>query len=70
MTTLEARRTMGSGPLSARYDDALGYASEHHRKQLRKGSRVPYLTHLMSVSALVLKHGGTKKSFQNAGSWR
>jgi (p)ppGpp synthase/HD superfamily hydrolase len=60
MTTLEARRTMGSGPLSARYDDALAYASEHDRKQLRKGSQVPYLTHLMSVSALVLEHGGSE----------
>ncbi|MGY1728085.1 HD domain-containing protein [Geodermatophilus sp. SYSU D01062] len=58
MTSLEDRRTMGSGPLSSRYDEALAYASEHHRNQLRKGSRVPYLTHLMSVSALVLEHGG------------
>jgi (p)ppGpp synthase/HD superfamily hydrolase len=58
MTTLEDRKEMGSGPLSTRYDDALAYASRHHREQLRKGSRVPYLTHLMSVSALVLEHGG------------
>jgi (p)ppGpp synthase/HD superfamily hydrolase len=60
MTTLKERKDMGSGPLSTRYDDALAYASEHHRKQLRKGSRVPYLTHLMSVSALVLEHGGSE----------
>ncbi|MGY1606380.1 HD domain-containing protein [Geodermatophilus sp. SYSU D00700] len=60
MTTLEDRKTMGSGPLSSRYDEALAYASEHHRKQLRKGSRVPYLTHLMSVSAMVLEHGGSE----------
>ena len=59
MTTLEERKDMGSGPLSTRYDEALAYASEHHRKQLRKGSQVPYMTHLMSVSALVLEHGGT-----------
>ncbi|PRY39345.1 HD domain-containing protein [Geodermatophilus tzadiensis] len=60
MTTLEERKDMGSGPLSTRYDEALAYASEHHRKQLRKGSRVPYMTHLMSVSALVLEHGGSE----------
>jgi (p)ppGpp synthase/HD superfamily hydrolase len=60
MTTLEERKEMGSGPLSTRYDDALAYASRHHREQLRKGSRVPYLTHLMSVSALVLEHGGSE----------
>ena len=58
--TLEARRSMGSGPLSERFDDALLYASRHHREQLRKGSRVPYMTHLMSVSGLVLEHGGTQ----------
>jgi (p)ppGpp synthase/HD superfamily hydrolase len=58
--TLEARRSMGSGPLKERFDDALLYASRHHREQLRKGSRVPYMTHLMSVSALVLEHGGTE----------
>ncbi|SHG42405.1 HD domain-containing protein [Geodermatophilus nigrescens] len=51
---------MGSGPLSGRYGEALAYASEHHRTQLRDSSRVPYLTHLMSVSALVLEHGGTE----------
>ncbi|MCF6508703.1 HD domain-containing protein [Blastococcus sp. MG754426] len=51
---------MGSGPLSERFDEALLYASRHHREQLRKGSRVPYMTHLMSVSALVLEHGGTE----------
>jgi (p)ppGpp synthase/HD superfamily hydrolase len=60
MTTLEDRKTMGSGPLSNRYDEAFAYAAEHHRKQRRKGSQVPYLTHLMSVSALVLEHGGTE----------
>lgn len=59
-TTLESRRCMGSGPLNERFDDALLYASRHHRDQLRKGSRVPYMTHLMSVSALVLEHGGTE----------
>ena len=59
-TTLEARTEMGSGPLSERFDETLLYASRHHRQQLRKGSRVPYLTHLMSVSALVLEHGGSE----------
>ena len=56
--TLETRKQMGAGPLSERFDEALAYAASHHRKQLRKGSRVPYMSHLMSVSALVLEHGG------------
>src|SRR5438477_11665077 len=58
--TLQDRRTLGCGPLSERFDEALTYASRHHRRQLRKGSRVPYMTHLMSVSALVLEHGGSE----------
>jgi (p)ppGpp synthase/HD superfamily hydrolase len=59
-TTLEARAEMGAGPLSERFDDALAFAARHHRAQLRKGSRVPYMSHLMSVSALVMEHGGTE----------
>jgi (p)ppGpp synthase/HD superfamily hydrolase len=59
-TTLESRAAMGAGPLSERFDDALRFAARHHRQQLRKGSRVPYMTHLMSVSALVLEHGGSE----------
>ena len=59
-TTLEARAEMGAGPLSERFDEALAFAAQHHREQLRKGSRVPYMSHLMSVSALVLEHGGTE----------
>ena len=60
MTTLEARAEMGAGALSERFDDALLFAARHHREQLRKGSQVPYMSHLMSVSALVLEHGGTE----------
>ena len=59
-TALDARRELGAGPLSERFDQALAYAARHHRTQLRKGSRVPYLSHLMSVSALVLEHGGSE----------
>ena len=44
--------------LSKRYADALTYAAELHRTQERKGSGVPYVAHLLSVSALVLKAGG------------
>src|SRR3712207_451220 len=59
-TTLDDRKVMGAGPLSERFDEALVFAARHHRDQLRKGSRVPYMTHLMSVSALVLEHGGSE----------
>jgi (p)ppGpp synthase/HD superfamily hydrolase len=44
--------------LTNRYDEALVYTSELHRDQVRKGTDIPYLSHLLSVSALVLKNGG------------
>lgn len=57
---LASRGSLGAGPLTTRFDEALLLAARSHRSQLRKGSRIPYLSHLMSVSALVLEHGGTE----------
>jgi (p)ppGpp synthase/HD superfamily hydrolase len=51
---------MGAGVLSEHFDQALAYAARHHRHQFRKGSNVPYLSHLMSVSALALELGGSE----------
>lgn len=47
-------------PLSKNYDQALGYAAELHRDQVRKGSGVPYIAHLLSVSSRILVAGGTE----------
>lgn len=44
--------------LSARFDQALAWASELHREQRRKGGGVPYISHLLAVTALVLEAGG------------
>lgn len=44
--------------LTTRLTDALDYARAHHAGDLRKGTRIPYLAHLLAVSALVLEHGG------------
>lgn len=44
--------------LSERYDAALAFASALHRSQTRKGSGIPYIAHLLSVSALVIEAGG------------
>jgi (p)ppGpp synthase/HD superfamily hydrolase len=38
-----------------RFDDALVYASRHHRRQLRKGGRIPYVAHLLAVASIVLE---------------
>jgi (p)ppGpp synthase/HD superfamily hydrolase len=47
-------------PLSERFEQAFRYAFELHRRQLRKGSRTPYLAHLMGVAALVIEDGGSE----------
>ncbi len=45
--------------LTARFDEALLFAASKHRAQIRKGTPgVPYLSHLLSVAALVLEAGG------------
>ncbi|MGJ5195444.1 HD domain-containing protein [Bradyrhizobium sp. SZCCHNRI3052] len=46
--------------LSHLYDEALVYATRLHRTQLRKGSNVPYVAHLLSVSSRVLSAGGSE----------
>lgn len=44
--------------LSSRYVAALEHAREAHAGQVRKGTKIPYLSHLLGVSAFVLDHGG------------
>jgi (p)ppGpp synthase/HD superfamily hydrolase len=46
--------------LTRRFDEALAFAVDLHREQPRKGTGVPYVSHLLSVAALVLEHGGTE----------
>ncbi len=44
--------------LTGKYTQAVAYANRHHKKQTRKGKDVPYISHLLAVSALVLEAGG------------
>jgi GTP pyrophosphokinase len=46
--------------LTPRFVEAFGYAADVHAGDVRKGGDVPYLAHLMAVSALVLDHGGNE----------
>ena len=46
--------------ITARYGEALLWAEELHRQQRRKGKPVPYIAHLISVSAMVWEDGGTE----------
>jgi (p)ppGpp synthase/HD superfamily hydrolase len=44
--------------LGPRFNDAFLFAAEKHALQTRKKTDVPYISHLMSVAALVLEAGG------------
>jgi (p)ppGpp synthase/HD superfamily hydrolase len=48
------------GGLSKRFAEALVLAAELHRDQLRKGTEIPYIAHLLSVAGIVLEYGGTE----------
>jgi (p)ppGpp synthase/HD superfamily hydrolase len=47
-------------PLTSRFDEALDLASELHRTQARKGTQIPYLSHLLVVAGIALEHGATE----------
>ena len=47
-------------PLGPRFHEAYLYAARMHDGQTRKKTGVPYISHLMSVSALVLEAGGSE----------
>ena len=44
--------------LTTRFEAALVYTARLHAYQVRKGSGIPYISHLLSVAALVLEDGG------------
>ena len=46
--------------LTDRFQDALSLAFRLHDGQKRKGTQVPYFSHLMGVAALVLEDGGNE----------
>jgi (p)ppGpp synthase/HD superfamily hydrolase len=47
-------------PLTSKFDEALQLASHLHREQARKGTQIPYVSHVLAVTALVLENGGTE----------
>ena len=47
--------------LSSRFEEALVYAARLHAGQNRKGSDIPYISHLLSVAAIVLEDGGEEE---------
>jgi (p)ppGpp synthase/HD superfamily hydrolase len=49
---------VSQGSPSPRLSAAFEYARAAHGAQTRKGTAIPYISHLMSVSALVMENGG------------
>lgn len=47
-------------PVTSTFGEALRFASELHATQARKGTQIPYISHLMTVSAMVLEAGGSE----------
>lgn len=46
--------------LGERFERALQFAVTAHRTQVRKGSGIPYVGHLLGVCSLVIEDGGTE----------
>jgi len=44
--------------LTARFEEAVVYAVRLHAQQKRKGTEIPYASHLFAVASLVLEDGG------------
>ena len=46
--------------LTAGFEEALVYATRLHAGQLRKGTAIPYVSHLLAVAGIVLENGGVE----------
>jgi len=61
MTTKPGTSAMSVGTvLTDRFDRALLYATHVHGGQLRKATTIPYVAHLLAVTATVLEYGGSE----------
>jgi (p)ppGpp synthase/HD superfamily hydrolase len=45
---------------SPRFTEALAYATELHAHQIRKGSGIPYVAHLLGVTSIALEYGANE----------
>lgn len=46
--------------LTARFAEALVFATQLHAEQTRKGTAIPYISHLLAVTSIVLENGGNE----------
>src|SRR5258708_1066500 len=54
----QAKLVRSASKLGPRFEDALVYATQKRRGEMRKSRNVPYVAHVLSVAALVLEAGG------------
>jgi (p)ppGpp synthase/HD superfamily hydrolase len=47
--------------LTSSFQDAVALAIQLHAEQTRKGTDIPYISHLLAVTAIVLEHGGNEE---------
>jgi (p)ppGpp synthase/HD superfamily hydrolase len=43
--------------LGSRFSAALTLSADIHREQLRKGTNIPYIAHVLGVTSIALTHG-------------
>jgi (p)ppGpp synthase/HD superfamily hydrolase len=59
--TNEGNRSAASAlGFGERFEEALEFAAATHRTQVRKGSGIPYVGHLLGVCSLVIEDGGSE----------
>jgi (p)ppGpp synthase/HD superfamily hydrolase len=46
--------------LSEKFIQAVDHANEAHKGHMRKGTQIPYISHLMAVASLVMESGGSE----------
>src|SRR5579872_5374059 len=46
--------------LTTRFEEALVFATQLHAEQTRKGTTIPYISHLLAVTAIVIENGGNE----------
>ena len=58
---MNGQETLPSAVLTARFSEAVRWASHLHADQCRKGTNIAYVSHLLAVASLVLEDGGTEE---------
>ena len=54
-------RSLPTAVLGARFSEATRWAAMLHADDVRKGTRIAYVSHLLAVASLVLEDGGTEE---------